>query len=699
MKKNIFLFILILSLIQNVASANKQQTPNVGSNSQDWEKIYLSVPNPESVKKHLRVYTEEPHMAGTPQDYQTAVYTRDRLREYGISAEIVEYEVWLPYPKENSLEMIKPTSYKASLKEDPVAEDKDSFDEGVTPVFNAYSQNGDITGQLVYVNYGLPADYRKLAEMGVSVKGKIAISRYGRAFRGVKAKVAEENGAIGLLIYSDPTDDGYGAGDVYPRGPYRPASSAQRGSVLYTFLYAGDPLTPGVAATKTAKRLTPDQATNVPKIPVQPLSYRDAAPLLEALGGSNVPRNWQGMLPFSYHTGPGPTEIHLKTNCDFQVRKIWNVIGEIKGSTEPEKLVVLGNHRDAWVYGAVDPNSGSATMLEVGRGLGELLKRGWKPARTIILGSWDAEEFGLIGSTEWVEDNAERLKKNAIAYLNVDVAVTGSNFGISGVPSLMTFAHSVMADVADPKTGKSIFESWVARQRAEKASQVKVGDSEFQMGSLGSGSDYTPFLQHIGVPSLDMGFNGPYGVYHSMYDSFHWMEKFGDPTFTYHATLAKIWGLMAVRLATVPLLPFEYGNYSKQIEKFIESLGKDVREKNLALDLGELRQAAIEFRQVTERYQEKLVAQRPTGNSLNNTNETFLKAERAFIDPQGLNLRPWYKHVIYAPGIYAGYDAEVFPALQQAIDENDLAQARAAANQAKLALDRAKATFLLIANP
>ncbi len=698
MKKNIFLFLLILSLIQNVASANKQESSS-NNTPQDWEKTYLSVPNSESVKKHLRVYTEDPHMAGTPQDYQTAVYTRDRLREYGISAEIVEYEVWLPYPKENSLEMLKPTAYKASLKEDVVAEDKDSFDENITPIFNAYSQNGDVTGQLVYVNYGLPADYRKLSEMGISVKGKIAISRYGKAFRGVKAKVAEENGAIGLLIYSDPTDDGYGVGDVYPRGPYRSASSAQRGSVLYTFLYAGDPLTPDVAATKTAKRLDPNQATNIPKIPVQPLSYRDAAPLLESLGGANVPRAWQGMLPFSYHTGPGPTEVRLKTSFDYQVRKIWNVIGEIKGATEPEKLVILGNHRDAWVYGAVDPNSGSATMLEVARGLGELLKRGWKPSRTIILGSWDAEEFGLIGSTEWVEENAEKLRKNAVAYLNVDVAVDGSNFGVSGVPSLMAFAHSAMADVVDPKTGKSIFEAWVNRQRGEKASQVKIGDSDFQMGSLGSGSDYTPFLQHIGVPSLDMGFNGPYGVYHSAYDSFHWMEKFGDPSFTYHTTLAKIWGLMAIRLATTPLLPFEYGNYGKQIERFIEIIGKEVKEKNLDLDLGQLRQAAVEFRQAAERYQEKINAQRLTGNTLNNTNDMFLKVERAFIDPQGLKLRPWYKHVIYAPGIYAGYDAEVFPGLQQAIDENDLAQARMAVNQAKLALERAKSTFLLIANP
>lgn len=697
------LLLLIISQIPALASNLQQESKeltNNDNNFRDWEKFYLSQPNPENIRKHLRVYTEEPHMAGTEADYQTAIYTRDRLREYGVSAEIVEYQVLLPFPKENSLEMLKPTPYKASLQEDTVTEDKDSFDNAVTPAFNAYSANGEVTGQLVYVNYGLPADYRRLMEMGVSVKGKIAIARYGRAFRGVKAKVAEENGAIGLLIYSDPADDGYGAGDVFPRGPYRSSSSVQRGSVLYTFLYAGDPLTPGVAATKDAKRLTPEQAVTLPKIPVQPLSYRDAAPLLEALGGPNVPRNWQGMLPFSYHIGPGPTEVKLKTNFDFQVRKIWNVIGEIKGVTEPEKLVILGNHRDAWVYGAVDPNSGSSAMLEVARSLGELLKKGWKPARTIVFGSWDAEEFGLIGSTEWVEQNAERLSKNAVAYLNVDVAVNGTNFGVSGVPSLMAFAHSVMADVTDPKTGKSIFETWVSRQRGEKGtSAVKVGDPNFQIGSLGSGSDYTPFLQHMGIPALDMGFNGPYGVYHSVYDSFYWMEKFGDPSFIYHTTLAKVWGLMVMRLSSEALLPFDYSNYAKQTEKFIDSISREAKENELDINLSDLKKAASEFRLSAEQYQEKLNRERLTSSNLKIVNETLIKAERAFIDPQGLSLRPWYRHVIYAPGIYAGYEAEIFPALQEALDSKNLPQARLAASQAKAALERAKTSLLFNVNP
>lgn len=701
MKRRLLCFAIIISLLFATANVSSKiqaqtnpQTAATPQNLHDWEQIFLSVPTPESARQHLRIYTEEPHMAGTEADYQTAVYTRDRLKEYGITAEIVEYQVLLPYPKEFSLEMTAPTKFKASLKEDSVDEDKDSFDQNATPLFNAYSASGQVSGQLVYVNYGLPADYQKLAELGINVKDKIAIARYGRSFRGVKAKVAEQHGAKGLIIYSDPADDGYGVGDTYPKGPYRSASSAQRGSILYTFQYAGDPLTPGVAATKDAQRLPLDKAESLPKIVVQPISYRDAAPLLEALGGPNVPRTWQGMLPFAYHLGPGPTEVKLQVNLDYQVRKIWNVIGEIKGATEPEKLVVLGNHRDAWVYGAVDPNSGSATMLEVGKGLGEMLKRGWRPDRTIILGSWDAEEFGLIGSTEWVEEHANELSQNAVAYINVDVAVNGPNFNISGVPSLAAFARSVMADVIDPKTGQTVLATWSKLPGNRRPD----GSSEIQLGSLGSGSDFTPFLQHIGVPSIDMGFNGPYGVYHSIYDSFHWMEKFGDPNFSYHTALAKVWGLMAIRLASQPTLPFDYANYAGQIEKFIESINRDAQTNKVSVDLSELKQAANQFHQAADRYQEKLRQIPANSKNIKLLNEKGMAVERAFIAPEGLPLRPWYRHIIYAPGYYAGYDAEALSGLQQAIDEKDGLRAKQAANQVKQALERAKEILLIAAS-
>lgn len=680
---SLWLLILLIVILQVAVP-----TP---ANSRPFEEIYLKLPAPESARRHLRFYTEKPHMAGTEADYETALYTRDRLREYGIAAELVEYYVWLPYPKETVVEMTKPSSFRASLQEESIPEDKDSVHTGAAPVFNAYSAAADVTAPLVYVNYGLPEDYRRLAELGVSVKGKIAIARYGRAFRGVKAKVAEQQGAVGLLIYSDPADDGYGVGTIYPRGPYRSATSVQRGSVIYTFLYAGDPLTPGVAATKDAQRQRPEQAESLPKIPVQPLSYRDATPLLQSLSGQRVPQSWQGALTFRYHTGPGPAEVRLKVSPDYQLRKIWNVIGEIKGAVEPEKLVILGNHRDAWVYGAVDPNSGSATLLEVARGLGELLKRGWQPDRTILLASWDAEEFGLIGSTEWVEANAERLSKHAVAYINVDVAVNGPNFAISGVPSLATFAKSVMAEITDPRSGQSVLDAWAQQQRTEKPELSSYANTDLQLGHLGSGSDFTPFLQHIGVPALDMGFNGPYGVYHSIYDSYTWMERFGDPTFSYHVTLARLWGLMTIRLASQPLLPFDYSNYGLQIEKFLDNIERDARLARIALDLGELRKATKEFRQAAIKYGLTIASARNTKNSasLKAINERLMSVERAFIVKEGLPLRPWYRHVVYAPGYYAGYQAELFSGLQQAINEHDLMRAREAASQATAAIRRA----------
>lgn len=676
------IFAVLCSTLFPAATLAQQSNKADQSN---WEKIFLAVPSPDSARRHLRYYTEEPHMAGSERDYQTAVYTRDRLREYGISAEIKEYQIWLPFPKEQVVEMTAPTKYRATLHEEGVAEDKDSFDKQATPLFNAYSANGDVTGQLVFVNYGLLDDYKKLAEMGINVKGKVVIARYGKSFRGVKAKIAEERGAVGLIIYSDPADDGYMAGDTYPRGPYRPATSAQRGSILYTFQYPGDPLTPGVASTKDAQRIAVSEAQSLPKIPVQPMSYQDASPLLEALSGQNVPRAWQGGLPFTYHLGPGPAEVHMKLNCDFQQRTIWNVIGEIKGKVEPEKWVILGNHRDAWVYGAADPNSGSSALLEVGRGLGELLKKGWQPDRTIILGSWDAEEFGLIGSTEWVEEHRTQLSKNAIAYINVDVATTGPNVSVSGVPSLMTFVHGVLSDVIDPNTNKSLLEAWA--QKRGVTSPAKPGNEDLQLGSLGSGSDFTPFLQHVGVPSIDLGFYGSYGVYHSIFDSFHWMEKFGDPNFTYHATVARVWGLMAMRLATSPLLPFDYSNYGAQMKKFIEDIDKEAKNAKMDLDLTALRQAAENFYQASKKYQQKL--QNGDNKALRADNDRLLAVERALIDNNGLPGREWYKHIVYAPGYYAGYDAEVFSGLKQAIDERDMARARTGAQQIETALKRA----------
>ena len=487
------------------------------------EEQFRAVPAPKSAREHLRKLTIEPHIAGTKEDLATAVYVRDQLRSYGLNAELKEYDVWLNYPNSPSIvELITTRRQRLTITEAVVPGDSTSSHPKITPLFNGYSASGDVTGPLVYANYGLPGDYDELKKVGVDVKGKIVLVRYGNSFRGVKAKVAEDHGAIGCIIYSDPADDGYMQGDVYPKGPWRPVASGQRGSVQYLFDYPGDPLTPGKPAIDGVPRLKPEEATDLTKIPVQPIAYDVAKTLITPLKGPVRPRGFQGGLPLAYHVGGTPdVKVRLKTDMDYKIRKIWNVIARIDGSQEPDRWVILGNHRDAWVFGAVDPNSGTSAMLEVGRGFGELVKKGWKPKRTIILGSWDAEEYGLIGSTEWAEEYAAELREKAVAYLNLDAAVSGASFGASSVPSLWKLIRDVTRDVKDPKSGKSIYQEWQERSREGRTERPANEPVEARIGALGSGSDYTPFLQHLGVPSTDFGFNGDYGVYHSAYDSFY----------------------------------------------------------------------------------------------------------------------------------------------------------------------------------
>src|SRR5687767_3512569 len=507
------------------------------------------------------------------------------MRSYGIPSELNEYEVLLPYPERPAVvELITGRRRELlPLTEPTIAEDKSSLSSKIIPLFNAYSPSGDVTASLVYVNYGLPPDYEALKKLGVDVRGKIAIARYGNSFRGVKAKVAEDHGAVGLIIYSDPADDGYAQGDVYPQGPWRPLHSAQRGSVQYIFEAPGDPMTPGRPSIPGERRLHMSEIKGIPRIPVQPISYGAARRLLEPLRGPVRPKGFQGGLPFSYHVG-GTTHVrvHLKTQMDYQVRKIWNVISRIEGAEEKDRWVIMGNHRDAWTFGAVDPNSGTTAMLEAARGFGSLLKNGWKPRRTILLCSWDGEEYGLLGSTEWVEEYADELKQKAVAYLNMDAAVSGPNFGASSVPSMWKLIRAATRDIQDPKSGKTIYQQWQDRAReqlpeaeltdAETGSDVQI--AEARIGALGSGSDYTPFLQHLGIPSTDMGFGGDYGVYHSAYDSFYWMSHFGDPTFAYHVTAARVWGLVALRLADAAALPFDYTDYAAELTNFLSETKK-----------------------------------------------------------------------------------------------------------------------------
>jgi N-acetylated-alpha-linked acidic dipeptidase len=684
------------------------------------EERFRAVPVPAMAREHLKILTSEPHIAGSPEDYKTALYVRDRFRSYGINADIKDYQVLIPYPKQPSVvELVTGGNrQRLQIKENAIPEDKTSNDPRSVPLFNGYSASGDVTAPLVYVNYGLPGDYAALKKLGVDTRGKIVIARYGNSFRGVKAKVAEQNGAIGLIIYSDPADDGYMKGDVYPKGPWRPDSSAQRGSVQYLFEYPGDPLTPGKPSVPGTARLKMEEATDVPRIPVQPISYGDARRLLEPLTGPVRPNGFQGGLPFAYHVGGNPdVQVHLKTDMDYQTRTIWDVIARIDGSEEKDRWVILGNHRDAWVFGAVDPNSGTSAMLEVARGLGELLKSGWKPRRTILLCSWDAEEYGLIGSTEWAEDNASDLKAKAVAYLNMDVAVSGPNFSASSVPSLWKLIRAATRDVRDPKTGKSVYEAWQqnwreAREREPNLATGEVEQAEARIGALGSGSDYTPFLQHLGVPSIDMGFGGDYGVYHSIYDSFDWMAKFGDPTFEYHATAAKLWGTMALRLANARALPFDYADYAREIERFITETAAMAKRRKMenSFDAQALTDAAKAFGEAAERINtqrrinvgmlDALASGRPNATAeddsrvksrMQNMNALLIAVERDLTDERGLRGRAWYKHEIYAPGYYTGYASLPLPDLQQAISDGNANAAREAAARIVEALNRATA--------
>ena len=661
-----------------------------------WEEQFRAVPAPKSAREHLRRLTLEPHIAGTKEDYATAIYVRDQLKSYGLNAELKEYDVWLPYPNTPSIvELITNRTQRLSVTEAVVPGDPTSSNPKITPLFNGYSASGDVTGPLVYANYGLPGDYEDLKKMGVDVTGKIVIVRYGNSFRGVKAKVAQDHGAIGCIIYSDPADDGYMQGDVYPKGPWRPVASGQRGSVQYLFDYPGDPLTPGKPSIAGVPRLKPEEATDLTKIPVQPIAYDVARTLISPLRGPVRPKGFQGGLPLAYHVGGTPdVKVRLKTDMDYKQRTIWDVVARIDGSQDKDRWVVLGNHRDAWVFGAVDPNSGTASMLEVGRGYGELLKKGWSPKRTIILCSWDAEEYGLIGSTEWAEENADELREKAVAYLNVDVAVSGGNFGAYSVPSLWKLIRDVTRDVKDPKTGKSIYQQWQDHAKENRPINDTADKSEARIEALGSGSDYTPFLQHLGVPSTDMGFNGDYGVYHSAYDSFYWMDHFGDPGFVYHAATAQLWGTLAMRLADADALPFDYTDYATQIRDFFTEALKLAKQHKLEASLNtqsflDTVDAFTKEATRIEALRRKAIAENANSVRLRSINDLLIHIEREFTDERGLRGRSWYKHQIYAPGVYTGYAAQPLTDFRQAIDDRNSTNAKESLERIAEAIKRA----------
>lgn len=632
----------------------------------------------ERSRRKLRYLTEEPHLAGTENSRKVAEYIRSEFESYGLQVQVYEYQVYLPHPLEVHVELISPTQHLAVSKESGWEWDKDSYETEIVPGYNAYSPDGDVTAELVYVNRGLPEDYRILRERGVSVEGKICIARYGGSYRGVKAKVAGDNGAVALILYSDPADDGYMRGDVYPRGPWRSADAIQRGTVKYIFQHASDPLTPGWAATKDAERIPITEATDLPKIPVVPIAYRDAEPFLKALAGANVPPEWQGGLPFAYHIGPGPAKVRIKVRCEHSTRPIYNVIAKLMGTEYPDEWVILGNHHDAWVYGAADPGSGTTALLEVAESLGELAEEGIRPNRTIVFASWDAEEFGILGSTEWVEELKTELQRKAVAYLNVDIAATGTRFYVSATPSLRELIRDVTESVIDPRTLKPVYENWRTTQDREIP----------QIGNLGSGSDHSPFVGHAGISAVSMGFGGAYGVYHAMQDNFYWMEHFGDPTFQYQVTMSKIWGTLALQLANADILPFDYETYATDLMVPVKLLQNSGSEIKIAKEVKVLDDLLTEWQQAAGLLNRELTRYLDAGNfsEISEINRRLYQLERRLTDEEGLPLRPWFKHLIYAPGLNTGYAAVVFPGVLDAIEQGD-------STQVQTEIDRLAAAF------
>ena len=645
----------------------------------------LDTPSPANARKWLQALTEEPHVAGTPAEKKVADYVKDRMAEFGLSVEMIKYDVFLNHPVMVSLTMTEPSRQELALVEDAYPQDKDSTARGQFPAFHGYGASGTASGQVVYVNYGAPADHERLTSMGLSVEGKVALVRYGGPFRGLKVKEAQERGAIGVLIYSDPADDGYFRGDIYPDGPMRPPSAIQRGSVQYLSIQPGDPSTPGgIPSIDGATRITRSQMNNVPKIPSLPIAYREAEKLLRNLGGPRVPNEWQGGLPFAYHVGPGGTAVEMAVQMDEGLKPIYNVIATIPGTTD--QVLVVGNHRDAWTPGAVDPNSGTAAVLEMSRALGAAMKAGWKPKRTILIGSWDAEEYGLVGSTEWVEANAAMLSQKAVAYVNIDAAVTGPDFGASGVPSLRDVMREVALLVPEPRQGGSVGALWESRAKAAWAQSTPVTldgpDREFdlQLNRLGSGSDYTAFLDFLGVPSIDMGFSGGYGVYHSVYDNFRWMSLYGDPEFIYHQAAARLLGLLTMRMASADVAPLRFSGYARALREDLDGLRTDVTRRArtaagtpflpdfapILTVLAELETAGVAADASAARVAasgEAAVAARMS--------DALSQVERAFLNPQGLPGRPWFKHQLIGPGLTTGYAPWPYPALREAVEKKD----------------------------
>jgi N-acetylated-alpha-linked acidic dipeptidase len=731
MNRNLFiaaLFFAGVSLAPVGLHVVADDTPLAGFSAESsraerhWEEIFRGIPKPENLRSYMQHLSARPHNVGTLYDKENAEWIAAKFKEFGLDAHIESFDVLYPTPKERVVELVDGgPKFVAKLQEPPVSQDPTSNQQAEQlPTYHIYSIDGDVTAPLVYVNYGIPEDYEQLERLGVSVKGAIVIARYGHSWRGIKPKVAAEHGAVACLIYSDPRDDGFAQGEAFPNGPWRPKDGVQRGSVADIPIYAGDPLTPGVGATKNAKRLDLKDVQVLTKIPVLPISYADAQPLLASLTGPVAPPAWRGGLAITYRVGPGAGKVHFKLKSDWGLKPIYDVIARIPGAAYSDEWVIRGNHHDAWVNGAEDPTSGMVAVLEEARALGELVKAGWKPKRTIIYCAWDAEEPGLIGSTEWAEEHAEELLTKGVVYINSDSNGRGY-FEVGGSHTLEKFVNDLMRDVQDPETGLSAWKRDQLRGISNAASLERRQEartrSDLRIYALGSGSDYTAFLQHDGVASLNIGFGGEDegGIYHSIYDDFYWYTHFSDTDFVYGRALAQAGGTAVMRLAGADLLPLEFGNFADTMQMYVRELKNlsqkmrdDITERNREIDEGVFRatddprdklvapgkepvppilnfapldnatdalvRSAAEYRKALEQAAANGGAALVSA-SIVRTNRMLIDSERKLAPPQGLPGRPWFKHLIYAPGQYTGYEAKTLPAVREAMEQKHWQQA------------------------
>jgi len=696
-------------------------SPRSSATEREWEAKFRAIPDPANLKEYMRRLSARPHHVGSPYDKDNAEWILARFKEWGLDAHIETFHVLFPTPKVRVLEMTEPTKYSAKLEEPAIAVDPTSNQKSEQlPTYNAYSPDGDVTAPLVFVNYGLPEDYEKLDRLGVSVKGAIVIAKYYQSWRGVKPKVAAEHGAIGCLIYSEPRDDGYSVDNVFPEGPMRNPNGVQRGSVMdFASANPGDPLTPGYVDSPQHPRLALKEAKSIAAIPTLPISYGDAQPLLAALKGPMAPEEWRGSLPIPYHVGPGPAKVHLKLEFNWDIKPVNDVIVKIPGSVAPEEWVIRGNHHDAWVNGAEDPVSGQAPLLEEARALATLLKQGWKPRRTIIYCAWDGEEPMLLGSTEWVEAHAEELRQHAAVYINTDGNDRG-NLTMGGSHSLEQFINGVAKEIEDPETKMTVWQrERLSRIAAAKSAEEKkeIRDrADLRIHALGSGTDFTAFLDHLGIATLDLAYEGEteQGIYHSIYDDFYWYTHFSDTDFVYGRALSQTVGTSVMRLADAEVLPFDFvdfadtiAKYTKDLQKLLADKQEEIQERNEELEEGVFK-ATLDPRRPTvapaheelpphlnfapmqnavealtnsaERYRKALAAKQGSlseeqAAALEALNRELIESERKLTNEDGLPRRPWYKHLIYAPGIYSGYEVKTVPSVREGIEQRRYAEA------------------------